>query len=598
MSSLPSKLQHIHALLHSNPEQARVMCQRLAQSSPKDPAVASTMSAVFLALGQTPQALHYAQRAADLLPTEPHFQVELARLLSIENHPQKAADLLRRALSQHPNHPALTYQLAATLEQLELPAQSEAIAREGLAANPDDEGLQALLAASLLNLGRIEECVAITRAAAARHPHNPLLASGLALMLNYLPSVTPEESLAAHRRYAQLLEYTDPSPPRTYSNPRDPAKRLRVGILSPDLRQHSVAYFIEPWFEHADPTQLELIVYQTNRIADAVTARLRALITTRLRGQWHVMDNISDHALAEKIYADKVDLLIELSGHTHAHSLAAMHRRPAPVQLTYLGYPNTTGLTTIDYRLIDSHTDPIGTESNTTENLLRLDPSFLCYKPPTNLAPTPKSEIPNPKSGISSSPLTFGSFNTPQKLNLSVIHTWSQILAHAPNARLLLKGGHPDDHGLRAGVLARFKSAGADPARIDFLPRTKTTAEHLALYARIDIALDPFPYNGTTTTCEALLMGVPVITLAGDQHPGRVGVSILTNVGHPELIAATEPDYIARATALANDPARRSQLRASLPGKLLASPLCDAPAFARRMESALRSCWSTWCAAR
>jgi predicted O-linked N-acetylglucosamine transferase (SPINDLY family) len=550
------------------------------------------MASVLLALGQTAPALHYAQRAADLLPTQPHFQIELARLLSIENQHPKAAAILRRALAQHPNHTGLYYQLALTLEQLELHADAEQVARDGLALDANDESLQAVLAGSLLSLGRIEECVELTRAAAQRHPHNALLASGLALMLNYLPGVTPQESLAAHRRYAQLLETTDPFPARTYTNARDPNKRLRVGILSPDLRQHSVAYFMEPWLEHLDPAQLELIVYQTNRIADAVTSRLRALVTTRARGQWQVMDNISDHALAEKIYADKVDLLIELSGHTHAHSLAAMHRRPAPVQLTYLGYPNTTGLTSIDHRIVDSHTDPAGSDSYATEKLLRLDPSFLCYRPPSDI-PSPTSDIRHPTSDI-----TFGSFNTVQKLNRSVIRTWSQILAHAPSARLLLKGGHPDDHGLRAGVLARFKEAGADPARIDFLPRTKGTREHLALYSCIDIALDPFPYNGTTTTCEALLMGVPVISLAGSQHPGRVGVSILTNVGHPELIAESEPDYIARALALANDPARLTQLRATLRSQLLASPLCDPVAFSRRMESALRTCWSTWCAAR
>jgi len=566
------------------------MCQRLVQTSPRDPAVASTMASVLLTLGQTKQALHFAQRAHELSPREPHFVVELGRLLGFENQPRKAAELLRRALEQHPGHPQLMEQLAFTLAQVELQADAERVCKEGLAQHPEHEGLQAILAGALLSLGRIEECVELTRAAAARHPQNPHLASGLALMLNYLPGVKPAESLAAHRRYAALLEAADPFPARTYANARDPGKRLRVGVVSPDLRQHSVAYFIEPWLEHLDAAGLEIVVYQTNRIADGVTARLRALVVGRCKGQWHVMDNISDQALAEKMHADGVDILIELSGHTHAHSLAALHRRPAPVQVTYLGYPNTTGLTSIDYRIVDSHTDPAGAESQATERLLRLDPCFLCYMPPADV-PEPRHSV----GGAPPSPLTLASFNSVQKLNRGVIRVWAGILARLPEARLLLKGGHPDDQGLREGVLARFREAGADAARIEFLPRTQGVREHLALYQRVDIALDPFPYNGTTTTCEALLMGVPVVTLAGSQHPGRVGVSLLTNVGHAELIAATEAEYAEKVVALAGDGPRREGLHAGLRGELLASPLCDAAGFAARMQTALRGVWGRWC---
>jgi protein O-GlcNAc transferase len=578
MSVHAAKLQQVQALLADRPEQARAMCQRVVQSAPRDPWAHSVMASVFLRLGQTTQALHYAKRAHELAPGEPAFAVELARLLGIENQPEKGVALMRAVLESRPSCTPASQTLASLLEQMERHAEAERACRDGLKHAPGDEGLEAVLAGSLLNLGRIEETVALMEAAAERHPENAHLASGLALMMNYMPGRTPEQVFQTHRRCAALLERADPFPARTYPNARDEGKRLRVGIVSPDLRQHSVAYFMEPWFEHADGEAVEFCVYQTNRVADGVTARLRGMVE-RLGGRWFVMDNISDHALAEKIFGDRVDVLVELSGHTHAHSLAAMHRRPAPVQATYLGYPNTTGLTAIDYRIVDSHTDPAGAEAYASEKLLRIDPCFLCYKPPA--AGALRDEA---REGI-----TFGSFNTPQKLNKEVIRVWSRLLREVPGARLLLKGGHPDDNGLREGVLARFAEAGADPARIEFLARTKGIEEHLALYGRVDVALDPFPYNGTTTTCEALFMGVPVVTLAGAMHPGRVGVSLLNAIGEGSLIARSEDEYVRIAAGAAG------RSRAELRGKLLSSPLCDGPGFARRMEGALRGVWAAWC---
>ena len=582
MSQHAAKLQQVQALLADKPEQARAMCQRIVQSAPRDPWAHAVMSGVFLRLGQTTQALHFAQRAHALAPHEPALAVEHARLLGIENQPEKGIALMRAVLATSPAHTGAGQTLATLLEQVEQHAEAEKVCRAGLAHATGDEGLEAILAGSLLNLGRIEETVALMEAASDRHPHSTHLASGLALMLNYMPGRTPEQVFAAHRRYAALLEASDPFPPRNYLNSRDPGKRLRVGILSPDLRQHSVASFMEPWFEHADAATIEFFVYQTNRIADGVTARLRALVEGK-KGRWQVMDNISDHALAEKVFADRVDVLVELSGHTHAHSLAAMHRRPAPVQATYLGYPNTTGLRAIDYRIVDSHTDPAGAEAFASEKLLRLDPCFLCYKPPTSTV-TPPSAIRDPQS-----PITFGSFNTPQKLNTGVIRVWARVLRESPGSRLLLKGGHPDDHGLREGVLARFAAAGADVSRVEFLARTKGIEEHLALYGRVDVALDPFPYNGTTTTCEALFMGVPVVTLEGRTHAGRVGASLLRCVGEEGLIARDEDEYVRIAAGTAGG-RRRGELRE----RLLASALCDGPGFARRMEGALRGAWAAW----
>lgn len=594
MSRYAAKLEQVRALLGSKPEQAKAMCQRLVQAAPNDPYVQHVMSQVWLVLGLTAQALHAAARAAALGPDDPALQVEHAKMLALENRPAEAVTLLRRVLVRDMGHLGANFILALTLEQMELYTEAEAAARVGLTMSHGHERLYPVLAGCLLNLGRIEGAIAVMKGVAERNPVDAGAASGLALMSNYMPGLSPREVVDAHRRYGAIVGGTPcaPTAPRQW-NPR---KRLRVGLVSPDLRQHSVAYFLEPWLREHDPAALEFMVYQTNRVEDAVTRRLRAWVsgsdgtrTALHRGQWHICDNISDAGLAAKIAADGIDILMDLSGHTHAHSLAAFAARPAPVQVTYLGYPGTTGVEAIDYRIVDSHTDPAGTEAFAVERLWRLDPCFLCYQPP--------GDAPDVSPATPDRPVTFGSFNTVQKINERVIAVWSKLLAAAPHSRLLLKGGKAEDEGLRTAMRERFANAGVEPDRIDFLPRTAGIREHLDLYARIDIALDPFPYNGTTTTCEALYMGVPVITLAGQMHAGRVGVSLLSCIGEPSLIAADECGYLDAAAALARDADRLSQLRATLRGKLLASPLCDAPAFAQRMQAALRGMWSARCAA-
>jgi predicted O-linked N-acetylglucosamine transferase (SPINDLY family) len=588
MSPNAAKLEHIRSLITDKPEQARAMCQRLVQSSPRDPWVQATMAKVLLRLGNTRQGLHYAQRAAELAPSEPNLLMAHAELLGYENGHEKALEILARALAIAPAHLGCWYHRALTLQRLSRFAESEVACRRALELDPGNAGLQSLLAGVLLNLGRIEETVAMARAACEAHPDDRFLASGLPLTLNYLPGASPREVFAAHRQYGELLDRTDPAPARTFTNTKDPGRRLRIGLLSPDLRQHSVAYFIEPWLEHYRPEAFEVVVYHTNRIADTVTARLQSLVASK-GGAWHVMDNISDGGLAERIYADRVDILMELSGHTHAHSLPALHRRPAPVQVTYLGYPNTTGLKEVDYRLVDSMTDPPGeADALATEKLVRLDPCFLCYRPPAD-APS-CSHIPHPTSNI-----TFGSFNTLQKLNEPLVHFWTRLLQAIPNSRLFLKAGSAANVGLRESVIGRFAAAGLELGRIEFLPHTPSIADHLALYARVDIALDPFPYNGTTTTCEALYMGVPVVTLAGNMHAGRVGASLLTCAGLADLIAHGEEEYLAIARRLAADPARRARLRGGLRATVLSSALCDAPAFAQRLDEAFRRMWRTWC---
>jgi predicted O-linked N-acetylglucosamine transferase (SPINDLY family) len=269
--------------------------------------------------------------------------------------------------------------------------------------------------------------------------------------------------------------------------------------------------------------------------------------------------------------------------------------KPAPVQVSWLGYPSTTGLAAIDWRISDAIVEPPGgADALSSERVMRLPDGFHCFQPPAEAPPV--GPAPGNASGGAGGRITFGSLNTFAKLSPATLRLWAQILAAVPTARLLLKDSRIHDPTTARHHRERFAAAGIDPARLDILPRAAGTAAHLAAYGRIDVALDPFPYNGTTTTCEALWMGVPVIALAGDRHAARVGASLLHRVGLDDLVTADPDAYVAAAVALARDPAHIATLRGGLRARMQASPLCDGSAFARAMEAAYRAMWRAWCA--
>jgi predicted O-linked N-acetylglucosamine transferase (SPINDLY family) len=595
MSQHAAKLAQIRSLISAQPEQARLMCQRLVQVAPRDPWVQGTMAGALARLGNSAQALYYARRAVELAPDEPDLLLVYAAALGHERQIDKALEVLDHAQRVAPDHPGCAYHRALALEGRHRYEEALVACGRALVLKPGDAGLESLRAGLLLNLGRVEEGVEVARAASAACSGDSMLAGAVALLLNYLPSADPREVFDAHKRYARSLS-TVPGSARAFANTRDPERCVRVGLLSPDLREHSIAYFLEPWLEHYAHESFKILVYQTNRRADAVTGRLKAIVASK-GGAWHVVDELADADLSNRILADRVDILIEFSGHTSGNRLPVLHERPAPVQVTYLGYPNSTGLSEVDYRIVDSITDPPGeADAFATEKLVRLDPCFLCYKPPP-LVPDCGTKASNhtPRSVIEDRAITFGSFNTVQKLNGPLVKFWTRLLKAVPESRLVLKGGLIADAAVRERVVSRFVAAGLDSSRVECLPPSPCVADHLAQYGRMDIALDPFPYNGTTTTCEALAAGVPVITLKGAMHAGRVGASLLNCVGLGELVAATEEEYIAIAQRLACDPVRRAWLRRELRGIMLSSPLCDAPAFAQRFDAALRQMWRSWC---
>ena len=440
------------------------------------------------------------------------------------------------------------------------------------------------LAQALRGQGLLTDSIAQQRITVALSPENAGFHSNLLLDLNYLPDFDAFECAREHRLWGERhgARREDVA---AHSNTPDPDKRLRIGYLSPDFRAQSVMFFIEPLLTDHNRDRVEIFCYANLLQPDPITHRLRGSAD-----QWRDVWNLNDNKLAELVRNDGIDILVDLAGHTSGNRLKVFGKRPAPVQVTWLGYPNTTGLREMDYRLTDEWADPRGVSDELhTEKLIRLPNGFLCYKP---LDDSPDvGALPATRSGH----VTFGCFNNSLKINNSVLDVWSGILADLPEARILLKSWQLREPGLQKMYSEEFARRGVDPDRVEMIGGVDSTIDHLALYGRVDIALDTFPYNGTTTTCEAMWMGAPVIVLAGDRHAGRVGVSLLQGLGLGELIAASPDEYRRLANDLARDRNRCTAYRNTLRTRMRNAPLTDAVGFARDIEAAFRTMWHSWC---
>lgn len=501
---------------------------------------------------------------------------------------EEAITAYRKALAFKPNHPKVRNNLGSVLMKRGRMEEAIACFRHAIALQPDSTEAYNNLGNALQDQGHMGEAVtACYRRALALKPESADTHSNMLFSL-YYPSDVPAEKIVAETRLWNEQHGRPQSSAIDHGNVCDPLRRLRIGYVSPDFRKHSVAWFLEPLLRAHDPDAVEVFCYAEVPRPDAVTERLRGLAD-----HWRNTVGLSDDGLAERIRQDGIDILVDLAGHSANNRLPVFARKPAPVQVTWLGYPGTTGLTAIDYRLVDSITDPEDDiKAWASESLVRLPAGFLCYGPPSDETPEPAaSPIPGERT-------IFGSFNNPAKLSSATLDAWAALLLRMPKAQLLLKGLPFADASTRTLFHHRFAERGIAAERVSLLGYLPDTRQHLDLYHQIDIALDPFPYNGTTTTCEVLWMGVPVVTLRGDRHAGRVGASLLTRIGHEDLIANTVEEYVEIAAALAGDSLRLDDLHQSLRPRMAESSLCDAGAFARSIEAAYRDMWNTWCAGR
>jgi predicted O-linked N-acetylglucosamine transferase (SPINDLY family) len=403
--------------------------------------------------------------------------------------------------------------------------------------------------------------------------------------MNMMAHIDPEVIHRAHLVWAK--KYAAPFYPKSsrFANERDPDRRLRVGYVSGDLRNHSVSFFVEPILAHYDYSGFQVFCYDNYGNPDQVTARLQQYVD-----EWRVIARLSDDDVADLIRRDRIDILVDLSGQTSFHRLLTFARRAAPVQVSYLGYPATTGLETMDYRLTDRFTDPPGeSEHLYVEKLVRLGGSLWCYRPPSE---EPRVTV---TPALARGYVTFGSFVNYTKLSPETYRMWVSVLQRVANSRLLmvtLPAGPVRDR-----VRDLFARGGVDPSRLDF-HEFLVGEKFRELFQEVDVALDSFPCNGGTTTCETLWFGVPVVSRSGNTFVSRAGSSLLRNLGLPEMVAGSADEYVGIACALASDPERLNSLRLSMRERMRASPIMDEEGFTRNLETAYREMWRAWCASQ
>lgn len=499
---------------------------------------------------------------------------------------------LREAVVLDPKSAEAFWALGAFLESRGRSSEAEKPLRRAIALDPRMAAAYVSLGNTFQSRWRFEEMEAAYRKALALKPDLPAVRESLGsiplMNMLYDAKAAPEAIYARHRAWGEdvvteLRGVIASAPP--FANARDPDRRLRVAYFSPDLRYHAVSFFFQPLLAHHDPAAVEVFCYGELEKPDVVTTYLQGL-----GGIWRNTYQIDDAALRAQIRADAIDIAIDLAGHTGGNRLRALAAKPAPVIATWLGYPATTGLASVDWRLTDALADPPGQEAFHTEKLKRLPDVFLCYS--AYMTPVPEVA---PLPAATRGSVTFGSFNSPQKISPPTIDAWARILDAVPGSRLILKSIAFIEPTRQQYFRDRFAERHITADRIELRQPQRALADHLGSYAEIDIALDPFPYNGTTTTCEAMWMGVPMVSLIGDRHAGRVGFDLLSQVGLAELAAADVDTYVANAVALANDATRLQRMRGELRERMRASPLCDATRFTRNFETALRDMWRHWC---
>ncbi|MBI3839170.1 MAG: tetratricopeptide repeat protein [Planctomycetia bacterium] len=535
--------------------------------------------------GQLDDAFGYYDRAVRSNPNFGMAHFHRANIYRIKRMASEASAGYEEALRLQPNYPEAYNNLAVLFNTACKPDMAVECCQRGLALNPKSSELHDNMASAVQAQGRAEEAIAWFRKAVelqSRRAPKSAAHSNLLYGLNFVPGIDPVTLFAEHRAWAQ--EYADPltalgSP---HPNDRTPDRRLRVGYVSPHFRGHAVNFFIEPMLGAHDHTQFEIFCYSGNPFDDAVTARLKAAAD-----HWRDIRDKPDELVAQMVRDDRIDILVDLTGHIGENRLLVFARKPAPIQVTYIGYQNTTGMTAMDYRLTDERTDPLGlSDPFYTEQLVRLPRSFFCYRPPDEAPPI------TPLRASAAGYVTFGSFNNFAKVSPPTIAAWLQILAAVPKSRLMVLancGGYVERHLYELAQQHRI-----DRERIEICDK-RPTAEYFRLLERADIALDPFPFTGHTTTCDSIWMGVPVVMLEGNTYASRFGGSVLANVGLEHLITRCVEQYVEVAVELAADMDNVAQMRAELRPRMAGSALLDFAGFTRNVEHAYRQMWLTWC---
>jgi len=562
---------------------AEEIYRRILAAEPELAEVYDDLGTALKDQGRVEEAIEAYRQAVACKPDFAAAHYNLGNALRERLRFDEAITGYRRALEFDP-HDADTYNnLGVALREAGQPDAALDCYQQALRLQPAHPLALSNLGTAWQDLGILNNALACFREALQRTPANRAAHDNLLYALQYRDGVTPEELLAAHQHYEALHAAPLRAAWRPPASPADPERPLRLGFISADFGRHPVGYFLIRVLEHLDRHQFPVVCYSDRQMPDEMTARFRAAAAA-----WRDTESLPDAALAEQIRADRIDILFDLTGHTCRNRLLVFARRPAPLQITWIGYVGTTGLAAMDYLLADRHHVPAEAERHYCERLLRMPDGYVCFDPPTDAPPV------GPLPALTSGRITLGSFNQPAKFSPTLIATWSALLHALPDARLMLKY-----RGLESPLAAErihrlFSAQGIDTHRI-LLTGGSSHADLLAAYNQIDVALDTFPYGGGLTTCESLWMGVPVVTCPHTTFASRHALSHLSTLGLTETIARDSQDYVALAAALAGDLPRLATLRRGLRERMAASPLCDGSRFTQNLMHLLRETWRRWC---
>lgn len=542
------------------------------------------LSMLLIHMGRMGEAEQVLDEALRRQPESVEAYGNLGVVLMSLRRPAQAEAAFRRAIEIDSQQAGPHINLSNMLYMAGRHSEAEAEAKLALEIESDNVDALINLGATLNSQGRHAESIAAMRKVVELHPDNALAWSNLLFTLNYREDLSPLQMLEEHRAFGRQYTPAPGSGPDFSQWDRKPDRKLRIGYVSPDFRNHVVAVFFEPVLDGHDRSRFEVICYFNHNEADTTTHRIK-----QKADYWRDIAALTDDDVERIMLQDRLDVVVDLAGHTARNRLPVLARRVAPVQVTWLGYPNGTGLETMDWRITDGRADPApDTDAHYAERLYRLPDTFLVYRPHAESPPVAPSPC------ASTGQITFGAFNNYVKITDEMLALWVRILEGVPGSRLWVKTLALGDRNVRDLAMARYREAGGDPARVELSGPTASYQDHLAGYGRVDVALDTFPYHGTTTTCESLWMGVPVVTLAGGHHAARVGVSLLTAVGLESCVARSADEYVAKAVELASDRDALATLRAGIRPRVQASALIDESRFTRELESAYRDMWRQW----
>jgi predicted O-linked N-acetylglucosamine transferase (SPINDLY family) len=561
--------------------------QRYLQLQPDDAVILNNLGSAYYGRGQFQRAVSCYRKSLQLAPDAARTYYNLANALQETDKAEKALLLYQKALALNPNWPEAYNNLGNVYKRLGLLSEAAAAFEKTLEMCPGNPKALNNLGIVCRHQGRVEAAISCYRTALQINPEYSECHSNLVFALNYAPGASQADIFAEScrwwERHGRPLERGF-----VHRNRPDPNRRLKIGYVSADFQRHPVGFFFLPLVRSHDGNNFEVFCYADTRQPDELTDQIR-----QAAHHWRSTVGVSDTDLSNLIQTDQIDILIDLAGHTANNRLLVFARKPAPLQINWLGYVNTTGLATMDYRITDDIVDPIyGPAHLHSETIIGLKNGFFCFAPPPQCPPI--AALPAKNRGY----VTFGSFNKLSKINTDVIELWSKILQHVPGSHLRLMARPLADASTQEHFRALFKACGISADRLEMITYTPSYYDYLNQYNQIDIGLDPYPHNGHTTTCDSLWMGVPVITLRGDRYAFRMAASILTRMQLDEFVTDTKAAYFERAVGLAENLGRLQELRLGMRSRFESSPFCDTKGFAGEMESAYREIWRRWCKER